>query len=56
MPEQDEKPEQPEAEQASTEPFSVPTPGRARLHGRFDEIPPLPSAWRNLANRRRVIE
>ena len=36
--------------------FELPAPGRERLYGRFDEIPPQASTRRNLANRRRVIE
>jgi hypothetical protein len=40
----------------STPSFSLPDPGRERLHGRFDGIPPQVSTQRNIANRRRVIE
>ena len=36
--------------------FALPAPGRERLYGRFDEIPPQASTARNLANRRRVIK
>lgn len=36
--------------------FGLPTPGRERLYGRFDGVPPQAVTARNLANRRRVIE
>ena len=36
--------------------FTLPVPGRERLYGGFDGIPPQASTIRNLAARRRVIE
>jgi Glu-tRNA(Gln) amidotransferase subunit E-like FAD-binding protein len=36
--------------------FALPTPGRERMYGTFDGIPPQASTARNLAARRRVIE
>jgi hypothetical protein len=36
--------------------FALPAPGRERLYGRFDGIPPQAATQRNITNRRRVIE
>jgi len=38
------------------EKFELPAPGRERMYGRFDGIPPQAATQRNIANRRRVIE
>lgn len=36
--------------------FALPTPGRERIYGTFDGIPPGASTMCNVVNRHRVIE
>ena len=56
MREQDERNAAKQNETPEADDFEVPAPGRERLYGRFDGIPPQASTARNMANRRRVIE
>lgn len=56
MPDQDERNVAQQDETSPSDDFELPSPGRERLYGRFDGIPPQAATRRNIANRRRVIE